>query len=37
MDWLTLDGRRKSISVLEVSYQPEAHGRDLDSSPAELV
>ena len=36
MDWLTLDGRRKGISVLELSYQPEAHGRDLDGAPVAL-
>ncbi|MGH6916101.1 MAG: nucleoside diphosphate kinase regulator [Geminicoccaceae bacterium] len=36
MDWLTLDGRRKSVSVLEVQYQPEAHGRDLGSAPVML-
>jgi regulator of nucleoside diphosphate kinase len=28
MEWRTLDGRRKSISVLEVQYQPETHGLD---------
>jgi regulator of nucleoside diphosphate kinase len=31
MEWLTLDGRKKSVVVLEVQYQPEAHGLDLDS------
>jgi len=34
MEWRTLDGRTKSISVVEVAYQPEAHGQDLDSAPA---
>lgn len=29
MDWQTLDGRTKSVSVLEVTDQPERHGRDL--------
>jgi regulator of nucleoside diphosphate kinase len=28
MEWRTLDGRFKSVSVLAVQYQPEAHGRD---------
>jgi hypothetical protein len=32
MEWRTLDGRRKSISVLEVQYQPESRGLDLDSA-----
>jgi regulator of nucleoside diphosphate kinase len=32
MEWRTLDGRTKSISVLEVQYQPETHGLDLDSA-----
>lgn len=31
MEWRTLDGRKKSVVVLEVQYQPEAHGLDLDS------
>jgi regulator of nucleoside diphosphate kinase len=33
MEWRTLDGRRKSVSVLEVQYQPESLGLDLDSAP----
>ena len=33
MDWRTLDGRRKSVSVLDVQYQPESLGLDLDSAP----
>lgn len=37
MDWLTLDGRRKSIAVVEVRYQPEAHGRDIDARYVELA
>jgi regulator of nucleoside diphosphate kinase len=37
MQWRTLDGRSKSISVLEVQYQPEAHGLDLDSGPVAPV
>jgi regulator of nucleoside diphosphate kinase len=37
MEWRTLDGRRKSVSVLEVQYQPEAHGLDLDSAAVVLV
>jgi regulator of nucleoside diphosphate kinase len=37
MDWPTLDGRRKSVSVLEVQCQPETHGRDLDGAPVDLV
>ena len=37
MEWRTLDGRRKSISVLEVRYQPETHGLDLDSAAVVLV
>jgi regulator of nucleoside diphosphate kinase len=32
MEWRTLDGRRKSVSVLEVQYQPETEGLDLDSA-----
>lgn len=34
MEWRTLDGRSKSVSLLEVQYQPESHGRDLDRAPA---
>lgn len=34
MEWRTLDGRKKSVSVLAVQYQPETHGRDLDRAPA---
>lgn len=34
MEWRTLDGRKKSVSVLEVQYQPETHGLDLDRAPA---
>jgi regulator of nucleoside diphosphate kinase len=37
MEWRTLDGRRKSISVLEVQYQPESHGLDLDSTAVALA
>ena len=37
MAWRTLDGRTKSVSVLEVQYQPETHGLDLDSAPVVLV
>jgi regulator of nucleoside diphosphate kinase len=37
MEWRTLDGRMKSIAVLEVQYQPEAHGLDLDGAPVALV
>jgi regulator of nucleoside diphosphate kinase len=37
MAWRTLDGRRKSISVLEVQYQPETHGLDLDSAAVVLA
>ena len=37
MEWRTLDGRTKSVSVLEVQYQPETHGLDLDSAPVVLV
>jgi regulator of nucleoside diphosphate kinase len=33
MEWRTLDGRRKSVSVLDVQYQPESLGLDLDSAP----
>lgn len=37
MEWRTLDGRRKGIAVLEVQYQPEAHGLDLDGAAVALV
>jgi regulator of nucleoside diphosphate kinase len=37
MEWRTLDGRRKSVSVLEVQYQPETHCLDLDSAAVVLV
>ena len=37
MAWRTLDGRSKSIAVLEVQYQPEAHGLDLEGAPVALV
>jgi regulator of nucleoside diphosphate kinase len=37
MEWRTLDGRRKSISVLEVQYQPESRGLDLDSAAVALA
>jgi regulator of nucleoside diphosphate kinase len=37
MEWRTLDGRTKSVSVLEVQYQPETHGVDLDSAAVVLV
>ena len=37
MDWRTLDGRTKSVAVLEVRYQPEAHGYDLDRVPVAPV
>ena len=37
MEWRTLDGRTKRVSVLEVQYQPETHGLDLDRAPALLV
>lgn len=37
MDWRTLDGRTKSVAVLEVQYQPEAHGYDLDRVAVEPV
>ena len=37
MEWRTLDGRRKSISVLEVQYQPETHGLDLDNAAVALA
>jgi AraC family transcriptional regulator, regulatory protein of adaptative response / methylated-DNA-[protein]-cysteine methyltransferase len=36
IEWRTLGGRTKSISVLTVQYQPEAHGHDLDCAPAML-
>jgi hypothetical protein len=26
MEWRTLDGRTKSVEVIEVQYQPETHG-----------
>ena len=32
MEWRTLDGRTKGVSVVEVQYQPETHGLDLDSA-----
>lgn len=32
MDWLTMDGRRKSVEVVEVQYQPEAHGLDRENT-----
>ena len=37
MEWRNLDGRSKSVSVLEVQYQPETHGLDLDSAAVVLV
>jgi regulator of nucleoside diphosphate kinase len=37
MAWRTLDGRTKSVAALEVRYQPETHGLDLDSAPVALV
>ena len=37
MEWRTLDGRSKSVAVLEVEYQPESRGLDLDSAPVVLV
>jgi hypothetical protein len=37
MAWRTLDGRTKSVAVLEVQYQPETHGLDLDSTAVALV
>jgi regulator of nucleoside diphosphate kinase len=37
MAWRTRDGRTKSVAVLEVPYQPESHGLDLDSAPVGLV
>jgi regulator of nucleoside diphosphate kinase len=37
MEWRTLDGRTKSVAVVEVQYQPEAHGLDLDGAPGTLV
>ena len=33
MDWQTPDGRTKSVVVLEVRYQPEAHGLDHETAP----
>jgi regulator of nucleoside diphosphate kinase len=33
MAWRTLDGRTKCLSVLEVGYQPEAHGFDGAGKP----
>jgi regulator of nucleoside diphosphate kinase len=33
MAWRTLDGRTKRLSVLEVGYQPEAHGFDGAGKP----
>lgn len=32
MAWRTLDERTKRITVLEVAYQPESHGLDLDGA-----
>jgi hypothetical protein len=32
MEWRTLDGRTKSVSVLEVQYEPESRALDLDSA-----
>ena len=37
MEWRTLDGRTKSVAVLEIQYQPETHGLDLDITAAVLV
>jgi regulator of nucleoside diphosphate kinase len=37
MAWRTLDGRTKSVAVLEVPYQPESHGLDRDGAPVGLV
>ena len=37
MAWRTQDGRTKRVAVLEVAYQPESHGLDLDGAPAGLV
>jgi regulator of nucleoside diphosphate kinase len=37
MEWRTRDNRRKSISVIEVQYQPESCGLDLDSAAVVLV
>jgi regulator of nucleoside diphosphate kinase len=37
MAWRTLDGRTKRVAVLEVPYQPESHGLDLDGAPVGLV
>jgi regulator of nucleoside diphosphate kinase len=32
MAWRTLDGRKKSVAVLALQYQPETHGLDLESA-----
>jgi hypothetical protein len=32
MERRTLDDRTKRITVLEVAYQPESHGLDLDGA-----
>jgi regulator of nucleoside diphosphate kinase len=37
MEWRTRDGRTKRVAVLEVSYQPERHGLDLDGAPVGVV
>jgi regulator of nucleoside diphosphate kinase len=37
MAWRTLDGRTKSVAVLEVEYQPESLGLDLDSAAVALA
>jgi regulator of nucleoside diphosphate kinase len=37
MEWRTLDGRTKSVAVLEVEYQPESLGLDLDSAAIALA
>jgi regulator of nucleoside diphosphate kinase len=37
MEWRTLDDRTKRVAVLEVSYQPERHGLDLDGAAVGLV
>jgi regulator of nucleoside diphosphate kinase len=37
MEWRTLDGRTKSVAVLEVEYQPESLGLDLDSAAVALA
>lgn len=37
MNWQTPDGRTKSVVVLEVRYQPEAHGLDHESAPDTFV